>query len=123
MLTNANSFFLSSYWQTSDMTEIAQLIVQELSVHKDRLVVITQRRDSVIVASKDTQVKHYDVVRVPDNEVVDTNSAGDAFVGGFFAQYVQDQPIDVCIKCATFAAQEVIKQNGCNFPKQNNFQR
>ena len=105
------------------MTEIAQLIAQEPSVHKDRLVVIAKGRDSVIVASKDAQVKQYKVVRLPDNEVVDTNSAGDAFVGGFFAQYVQDQPIDVCIKCASFAAQEVIKQNGCTFPKQNNFQK
>ena len=30
--------------------------------------------------------------------IVDTNGAGDAFVGGFLAQYVQNRPLDVAVR-------------------------
>ncbi|KAJ8960686.1 hypothetical protein NQ317_000479 [Molorchus minor] len=52
---------------------------------------------------------------LPKDKVVDTNGAGDAFVGGFLSQYIQGQNIDICIKCATWAAAEIIQRSGCTF--------
>jgi len=48
---------------------------------RTRVVVITQGKDDVIVA-KDGQVNQYPVTVVPSENIVDTNGAGDAFVGG-----------------------------------------
>jgi adenosine kinase len=35
------------------------------------------------------ELKEFPVPLVPRERIVDTNGAGDAFVGGFLAQYVQ----------------------------------
>lgn len=52
---------------------------------RPRVVVITQGADPTIVACGG-KVMHYPVLRVAADEIVDTNGAGDAFVGGFLSQ-------------------------------------
>ena len=49
-------------------------------------------------------------------EVVDTIGAGDAFVGGFFAQLIQNKSLNECVESGINCAQTVIKQIGCQFP-------
>jgi sugar/nucleoside kinase (ribokinase family) len=61
---------------------------------KDRIVIITQETEPTIVAYKG-EVNEYPVLLVPPEEIVDTNSAGDAFVGGFLALYIKGKPIAV----------------------------
>ena len=51
-------------------------------------MVITQGSDPVIVVQKG-QVIEYHVNKLPTDKIVDTNGAGDAFVGGFLAQFAQ----------------------------------
>lgn len=54
-------------------------------------MIITQGPDPVIVAKSegtDLLVKKFDVPKVSDDEKVDTNGAGDAFVGGFLGTLV-----------------------------------
>ena len=90
--------------------------------HSDRVVVITQGKDSVLVALKSQPfIRAYPVNPINEEDIIDTIGAGDAFVGGFFAQLVLNKSLDVCIESGIYCAQEVIKQIGCQFPKQNLF--
>lgn len=45
-------------------------------------------------------------------KIVDTSSAGDAFVGGFLAQYVKNEPIEKAIKCGIWASGLIIQRFG-----------
>ncbi|GFZ11386.1 adenosine kinase 2 [Actinidia rufa] len=47
--------------------------------------------DPVVVA-EDGKVKLFPVILLPKEKLVDTNGAGDAFVGGFLSQLVQEKP-------------------------------
>ena len=89
---------------------------------QQRRVIITQGKDNVLLAkTNDTQIQEFETIKLKDEEIVDTNTAGDAFAGAFLAQFVQNKPIDVCIKCGNFAACEVIQHSGCTFRKEINF--
>ena len=50
-------------------------------------MVITQGSDPVI-AVEHGKLHSFPVAAIPKEEIVDTNGAGDAFVGGFLAQQV-----------------------------------
>ena len=89
-------------------------ILPKINPSRDRLVVITGGSDATFVATKDSFVS-YPTVPVPLEEIVDTNGAGDAFVGGFLSKYVQHQPIEVCVHAGHLAAGEIIRNNGCTF--------
>jgi len=47
--------------------------------------------------------------------------AGDAFVGGFLSQLVQEKSIDECIRAACYAANVVIQRSGCTYPEKPDF--
>ena len=55
-----------------------------------RTVVFTQGADPTLVAAGG-RVHSFPVTRVPEDKLVDTNGAGDAFVGGFLSQLVSEQ--------------------------------
>lgn len=55
-------------------------------------------------------------------EIVDTNGAGDAFVGGFLSQFIQKQPLGVCVRCGIWAARQIIQRSGCTFEGKPDFQ-
>ena len=69
------------------MAEIAIKLQAHPKVNKNRsrLVVFTQGPNSTIVC-QDGKVKEYPVDKLSADQIVDTNAAGDAFVGGFLAQ-------------------------------------
>jgi adenosine kinase len=47
---------------------------------------------------------------------VDTNGAGDAFVGGFLSQLVAGKDTAECVRAGNYAANVVIQRSGCTFP-------
>ena len=49
-------------------------------------------------------------------KIVDTNGAGDAFVGEFLAQLALGKSIKDCVKVGIWAATEIIQQSGCTCP-------
>ena len=87
-----------------------------LSGHKSRIVVITQGSDDVILVDEQGNVSEIPITKLPQDQIVDTNGAGDAFVGGFLAQLARKQPLAECVKCGIWAATEIIKRSGCTFP-------
>lgn len=87
---------------------------------KPRVVVFTQGSKSTIVASEG-KVTEYAVEPLPKEQLVDTNGAGDSFVGGFLSQLVQGKDIEECVKAGHFAAKFIIQQSGCTLTKECEF--
>ena len=52
---------------------------------------------------------------------MDTNGAGDAFVGGFLAALVEGKDQSTCVRCGIWAATKIIQQSGCTFPEKMDF--
>jgi len=114
----AEAFSNVQNFGTSDMVEIAKKVAALPKENKarSRIVVFTQGVDPVIVVEGDS-VKTFEVKPLPEDKIKDTNGAGDAFVGGFMAQYTQGKPIESCVKCGIWAASVIIQFSGCQFPK------
>lgn len=102
---------------TNDIEEIARLMSRfpKQNGKFERMVVITQGADEVVVVQgESTQI--FPVPKLNQDLIVDTNGAGDAFVGGFLARLVQGRPVDACVRCGIQAAAEIIKNSGCTLP-------
>ncbi|CAN0364270.1 unnamed protein product, partial [Ectocarpus sp. 13 AM-2016] len=80
-----------------------------------RIVVFTQGADSTIVAS-DGITTEYKVDVLPKDKLVDTNGAGDAFVGGFLSQLMKNEDIAKCVDAGHWASRVIIQRSGCTFP-------
>ena len=50
--------------------------------------------------------------KIDKDKIVDTNGAGDAFVGGFLSQFVDGKEEKVCVAAGTYAAQYMIQRAG-----------
>lgn len=87
---------------------------------KARMVVITQGALPVIVVENGI-VTEYEVDKLSADKIVDTNGAGDAFVGGFLAQLVKGSPTEKCVKCGIWASSLIIQRSGCTFPEKMEF--
>jgi fructose-1-phosphate kinase PfkB-like protein len=47
--------------------------------------------------------------------------AGDAFVGGFLSQLVQEKPIEDCVRAGCYASNVIIQRSGCTYPAKPDF--
>uniref|UniRef100_A0A6N2LQ85 adenosine kinase n=1 Tax=Salix viminalis TaxID=40686 RepID=A0A6N2LQ85_SALVM len=120
--TEARTFAKVHGWETENVEEIALKISQwpkASGAHK-RITVITQGADPVVIA-EDGKVKLFPVILLPKEKLVDTNGAGDAFVGGFLSQLVQEKPIEDCVKAGCYAANVIIQRSGCTYPEKPDF--
>jgi len=55
---------------------------------------------------------------VSESDIIDTNSAGDAFAGGFLAKYITGKALEECMKAGHYAAALVIRRRGCQYPQE-----
>jgi len=99
-------------------TQIARL--PRVNESKPRFVVITQGADPTLV-SDGTTVTEFRVEKIPKEEIVDSNGAGDAFVGGFLAGVVKGAPLDVCVRAGHYAAGVILRVSGCVLSGKPNF--
>jgi adenosine kinase len=109
------------HWGT-DLKEIAKKLSEYPKENKlrQRTVVITQGPLPTIVVHEG-QLLEFPTLKV-DN-IVDTNGAGDSFVGGFLAAYVQDKPLAECVSAGHFCASVTLQTSGTSFKgKQSTFQ-
>ena len=118
-LTYAETFNLG----TKDITKIAQAIsmLPKENGSKGRLVIITQGADPVVCVNNGV-VTTFEAERLPADKIVDTNGAGDAFVGGFLAQYCQGKDLATGVRCGIWAATHIIQRSGCTFDDKMKFQ-
>ena len=105
-------------------------IASAISLHKKeekyeintspRLVVITDGPNSVILA-QDHKVIEYPVPKIPQENFIDTNGAGDAFAAGFIYGLVYDKSIEECVKLGCKMAEIIIGRSGCTFPDRSGY--
>lgn len=120
--TEARAFSKAHGWETDNVEEIAIKISRwpkASGTHK-RITVITQGADPVIVA-EDGKAKVFPVPVLPKEKLVDTNGAGDAFVGGFLSQLVQGKSIEDCVRAGNYGANVIIQRSGCTYPEKPEF--
>mmetsp|Transcript_15032 Transcript_15032/g.31187 ORF Transcript_15032/g.31187 Transcript_15032/m.31187 type:complete len:344 (+) Transcript_15032:92-1123(+) len=114
--TEAATFAETEGWETRDVAEIALKISQLPKENsKGRTVVFTQGTEPTIVASEG-KVLQFPVTPLKPEQIVDTNAAGDAFVGGYLSQLVLGKSIAECARAGMYAAHLIIQRSGCTFP-------
>lgn len=107
---------------TKDLKEIAQKVaaLPKVNQSRQRVVIITQGPDPVLLC-KDGKVSEWPILPITEEEILDTNGAGDAWVGGFLSQLVLGRSVEECIQGGHYAANVIIKRSGCTFPPQPDF--
>ena len=113
----ARAFAKSEGWETEDVGEIALRVSKfpKENGSRARVVVFTQGKDPTVVATNGS-VKSYPVTLVPADKLVDTNGAGDAFVGGFLSQLVAGKDLDECVRAGNYAGGVIIQSSGTQLP-------
>jgi adenosine kinase len=109
----------------TNLDDVGQIAINisklPLAAGKERRVaVITQGPNPCCVAFNG-QVTKYPVTPIAKNLIVDTNGAGDSFVGGYLSQLVQGRDVAECIRAANYAANVVIQHPNCTYPPKPNF--
>uniref|UniRef100_A0A8C2X947 Adenosine kinase n=1 Tax=Cyclopterus lumpus TaxID=8103 RepID=A0A8C2X947_CYCLU len=109
--------------RTDDIAEIAKKTqnLPKENTKRQRVVVFTQGKDDT-VATVGEKVTMFPVLDIDQNDIVDTNGAGDAFVGGFLSALVQEHVLEECIRAGHYAANVIIRRVGCTFPEKPEFQ-
>ncbi|XP_032397422.1 adenosine kinase isoform X1 [Etheostoma spectabile] len=120
--TEAVAFAEAQDFETKDIEEIAKKAqaLPKVNAKRQRIVVLTQGKDDTVVTMSD-KIETFPVLKIDPKDIVDTNGAGDAFVGGFLSELVQEKPLDQCVKAAHYAANVIIRQAGCTFPEKPDF--
>eukprot|EP00731_Ephydatia_muelleri_P024030 Em0016g301a len=118
----AESLSNSFGYGTSDLKEIARHIasIPKVNGERKRVVIITQGPGPVILFNEGV-VSEHPIMPISPEEIVDTNGAGDAWVGGFLSQLVLGRGLEECIRGGHYAANVIIKRMGCTFPPTPDF--
>ena len=96
--------------------------IPKLNVNKKRIVVVTCGQDPASCCEYDfkekkvTFIGSFDVRDVPQENIIDTNGAGDSFAGGFLSQLVKGKTLDKCMRAGHWAASIIIQKRGCQIP-------
>lgn len=114
--TEAETFATEQNFNTTDIKEIALKIcaLPKQNEKRPRVVVITNGTDPTVLAHEG-KISEFPIVSLPKEKIIDTNGAGDAFVGGFLSQYVQNRPLDVCIRAGLWTAAQIVQRSGCTY--------
>mmetsp|Transcript_19055 Transcript_19055/g.26610 ORF Transcript_19055/g.26610 Transcript_19055/m.26610 type:complete len:352 (-) Transcript_19055:146-1201(-) len=112
--SEAAEFAKMMKYTETDVAKIAALASKEPTIGgKKRTVVFTQGAESTCVAI-DGKATCYKVPKLDSKKIVDSNGAGDAFVGGFLSQLIKGADIATCCDAGHYAAQVVIQSSGTN---------
>eukprot|EP00389_Voromonas_pontica_P008755 GDKH01013316.1.p1 GENE.GDKH01013316.1~~GDKH01013316.1.p1 ORF type:complete len:381 (-),score=107.72 GDKH01013316.1:260-1402(-) len=92
---------------------------------RPRTVVLTHGAEptKIVVGDADRvwYSREFGVIPVSTEEIVDTNGAGDAFVGGFMSGLALGVDLEQCVARGNYAANVVIKRSGCAYPEKPSF--
>ena len=90
---------------------------------KDRLFVITDGCNGVYLCKYNYKKEQLDFIIqsfprfIKNEEIVDLNGAGDAFLGGFLSQFMKGASLYSCCKAGNEASHIILKNVGCTFPR------
>lgn len=107
---------------TGCVIEVAiRMSLMPTRTQRPKKIVITRGKDSVVVASEG-KAELFDVPAIDPSLILDTNGAGDSFVGGFLYELVRGSDLRKCIAAGNYLAREVIQLSGCSFPAENKYE-
>ena len=100
--------------------------VHRILAPSNRLLVVTCGSHGVYCSKYNYQSRRLDLILqcfpnfVKNDEIVDLNGAGDAFLGGFLAMYLKGNTgnrLFSCCKAGNDAASVILRNVGCTYPK------
>ncbi|WVQ76626.1 hypothetical protein IAR50_006299 [Cryptococcus sp. DSM 104548] len=124
--SEAASYATATGMSDASVKEIAAALaaLPKTNSSRPRVVVITQGADSTLVASSspsesagnlglaDENPKTFPVSKLSDDQIVDTNGAGDMFAGGFLGALAQGKSLDESIEIGHKLGQMCVGQIG-----------
>jgi len=126
--TEAQTYADVEGWETKDVAFIATRLSlipstkpgkkrgsDGQNVARKRMVVITQGAEPTVVAVNGHVTLH-PIIKLAKESLVDTNGAGDAYVGGFLAALSKDLAVSECCRAGSYAASVVVQHSGCTYP-------
>jgi adenosine kinase len=121
--SEAATFAKKHGWDEKDIGGIAMKVagMEKKNKKRERVVVFTQGKHPTVVYHNG-KVEMIEVPLLDKSKIVDTNGAGDAFVGGFLSQLIRGKSIEECVRAGNYASREVIQRSGCTFPPFPSFQ-
>ena len=118
----AEAFANRQGWGNIALPEIAKQVAHMPRITtRNRLVIFTNEASETHWAKSNNQCGSVPVKPIPKDKIVDTNGAGDAFVGGYFAALSNNQGLTDAIEAGHYAAGIIIQYNGCTFPADPNY--
>ena len=96
--------------------------IPKINKTKKRIVVVTNGANPAACCQYDHEnnklmfIKSLTPVDIPQENIIDTNGAGDSFAGGFLSQLVKGKKLDECMKAGHWAASIIIQKRGCQIP-------
>jgi len=81
---------------------------------RKRTIIFTHGPDPVLIYSAGKYMK-FDVPPLDKSKIVDTNGAGDAFLGGFLAGLIQDKPLEECVRAGLYTARHILQVSGTQY--------
>ncbi|KAK7464379.1 adenosine kinase [Stygiomarasmius scandens] len=109
----------------TDLPAVAKAIAMlpKSNSSRPRIVVITHGAESTVVVNgtEPESPKIHPVHALTDDQIVDTNGAGDAFAGGFMGAWVAGKSLDECVEAGHKMGAMCVQQVGPQFkwPKVN----
>jgi adenosine kinase len=115
--SEAEAFSETHNYGTKDLKEIALKLARfpKENGSRARMVVLTHGALPTIIV-QNGEVKEFPVIPIKPEDIVDTNGAGDAYVGGFLAEFVQGRSLEESVRCGNYAANFIIQKSGCSLP-------
>ncbi|KAJ3570759.1 hypothetical protein NP233_g4187 [Leucocoprinus birnbaumii] len=107
----------------TDLAGIAKALAgYEKANKRERIVIFTHgAKATTVVAGPNAEAQTYPVKALSDEEIVDTNGAGDAFAGGFLGALVAGKPLEQSVLAGHELGRICVQQVGPQFqwPKVN----
>ncbi|KAF0976263.1 hypothetical protein FDP41_004938 [Naegleria fowleri] len=118
----ARAFAKSLNWDETDVADIAAKVslLEKKNSKRPRYVIFTQGPEAVCIGVNGTSHK-VPVKKIPKEKIVDTNGAGDSFVGGFLSFLAKGKSIDECVKAGIYTSSTIIQYEGCTYPEKPDF--
>lgn len=116
-----SAFATAEGLEASDRVGVAKILAtfEKANANRPRTVIITQGAEpTIVVTGRPGEEPNVDLVDVPPidkDSIVDTNGAGDSFVGGFFAALAQGDDLRAAVTKGNTLAGKVIQKSGCVF--------
>ncbi|KAI9190727.1 Ribokinase-like protein [Polychytrium aggregatum] len=118
--SEAAAFADAHNFGTHDLAEVGLKIaaLPKKNGTRARTVVFTHGAKSTVVIHNG-KATEYPIIPIAADKIVDTNGAGDAFVGGFLSQLVQGHSLERSVAAGHYLANVIIQRNGSSIPRES----